>query len=82
MPLIPAFRGLMEVDLCEFKDTLGYMRLNLSKRETELTQRWSQHLGSHNFDPSPREVETGVIWLDGERNVRQKTRVQMQYEVL
>ena len=55
------------MDLCEFKATLGYMRLNLSKRDTELTERHSQYLGSYSFNPSNREVETGVIWLGGER---------------
>lgn len=35
-----------------------------------MTQRWSQHLGSHGFNLSTREVETRVIWLDRERNIR------------
>ena len=29
-------------------------------------------MGSHAFNPSTREVETGVIWLGGERNIRWK----------
>ena len=29
-------------------------------------------MGSHAFDPSTREVETGVIWLGRERNIRQE----------
>ena len=55
------------MDLYEFKVSLG---LNLSKRETEPTQRWFQHLGSHAFHPSLREVETGVICLGRKRNIR------------
>ena len=42
------------MDFCEFKASLVYMRLNLSEREAELTQRWS-------FNSSTREVKTGVI---------------------
>ena len=42
-----------QMDLCEFKSTLDYMRLNLSKEKQS----------SHKDDPSTREVETGVIWL-------------------
>ena len=29
-------------------------------------------MGSHRFNSSTREVETGVIWLGGERNLRLK----------
>ena len=29
-------------------------------------------MGSHAFNPSTREVETGVIWLGRERNIRQE----------
>ena len=36
------------MDICEFKSTLGYMRLNLSKRETE----------SYAFNPNTSDVET------------------------
>ena len=46
-----------QVDFCEFKATLGYTRLTLSKRETA-------HLCKG--DPSTREVETGVTCLGGE----------------
>ena len=31
-PLIPALRRQRQMDLCEFKTTLGYTRLNQSKR--------------------------------------------------
>ena len=27
-------------------------------------------MGSHTFNPSTRGVETGVIWLGGDRNIR------------
>ena len=30
---------------------------------------------THNFNPSSREVETGIIWLGRERKIRQKTEV-------
>ena len=29
-------------------------------------------MGSHAFNPSIRELEAGVIWLGGERNIRQE----------
>ena len=29
-------------------------------------------MGSHAFNPSTREVETGVTWLGRERNIRQE----------
>ena len=29
-------------------------------------------MGSHTFNPSTREVETGVIWLGGVKNIRLK----------
>lgn len=54
------------------------MRFNLFKRERELTQMWSQHLGSHSFNP--REVETGVTWL-GEENINwDETKAQRSLE--
>ena len=55
----PRIQEAEEMDLCELKATLGYMRLNLSKRETEFTQKCSQHLRSHTFNPSTRDVEIG-----------------------
>ena len=54
------------MDLCEFKAILDYMRLNLSKSETELTYDPST------LNPNIREVETEVIWLGGGRNIRQE----------
>ena len=36
--------------------------MNLSKRETKLTQR-----RSYVFNPSSREVETGIVWLGREK---------------
>ena len=38
-PLIPGQRKREADDLCEFKAILDFTRLNLSKRETKLTQR-------------------------------------------
>lgn len=35
-PLIPGLRRQRQKDLCEFKATQGYMKMNQSKRETEL----------------------------------------------
>ena len=29
-------------------------------------------MGSHTFNPSSGEVETDVMWLGGERNIRQE----------
>ena len=63
------------LEVCEFKATLGYTRLNQSRRETELTLRGSQHWGSHAFNafnPDTREVEAGGMWLGRERNIKGK----------
>lgn len=57
-PLIPVLGRQRQTDLCEFKASLGYTRLNQSKRETKLTPlilalgRWRQE----------------VIWLGREGN--------------
>ena len=52
------------------------MTFNLSKRETELGDGGSDlnpsTWKSQAFNPSAREVETGVIWLGGERNNREE----------
>ena len=38
-------------------------------------------MGSHTFNPSTRKMETGVIWLDRERNIKwEETGAQMQSE--
>ena len=34
-PLIPALGRQRKMDLCEFKATLGYLKLNQTKRETD-----------------------------------------------
>ena len=47
-------------------------RLNLSKRGAVFKQRWSQNLGSYSFNPRIRKVETGAVWLGGERRIRGK----------
>ena len=57
------------------------MKLIQSKRETELTQRRSQHLGSHAFRPNTRKVETGVIWLSRKRNIRWEETEPVQSEM-
>lgn len=51
-----------QIGLSEFKFSLGYIRFNLSKRKTE---------GSHAFNTNTVEVETEVIWLSGERNIKE-----------
>ena len=49
-----------QIDLCEFKFSLGYIRFNLSKREIE---------GSY---ANTVEVETEVILLSRERDIKGK----------
>lgn len=34
----------------------------------------------HVFNPIAKEVGTGVIWLGGERDIRQEERREMQFE--
>ena len=73
----PSTRETEADDLCEFKATLVHMRLNLSKREI-VYLKVIPGLGSHAFNFSTKEVETGVLWLGGGRNIRQEeTGVQM-----
>ena len=55
------------MDLCECKASLGYMKLNQSKRERELTPLFLA-LESYSFNPNTREVETGremAGWIEG-----------------
>lgn len=51
-PLIPGVRQQRQRALFEFKATLGYKRLNQSRREIGLKQRWSRHLGSMPLIPA------------------------------
>ena len=53
-----------QLDLCDFKASLGYNRLIRSKRETETDG------GVSNHDSSAWVVETGIILLGGEGNIR------------
>ena len=56
--------------------------MNLSKKRNRTHAKVSQPLQFHAFNPSTREVETGVIWLGRERCIRWKeTGVREQSEV-
>ena len=57
---------------------LRHMKLIQSKRKRTYTKVISQHLRSHVFNPSTREVETGVIWLGRERNIKGKRQELME----
>lgn len=43
---------------------------NPALKRSEVHTRVIQHLGSQAFKPSTREVETGGLWLGGERIIR------------
>ena len=61
---------------------MGYLRFNLSKREAVNT-KVGELLGSNTFISSTREVETELMWLGGERNIRwEETRAHLQSEDL
>ena len=49
---------------------LYWATLTQFKRETEITQRGSQQLGSHTFKLSTTELEIGVMWLGRESYIR------------
>ena len=51
-----------------------------SKRETEFTQRQSQNLDSHAFNPSTMGMKSEVVWLGAERNKGGGERSSLQSE--
>ena len=52
--------------------TLDYTRLNLSKKRNKTHKDAPKMVKSHTFNPSTREVEIGVMWLDGQKYRRQE----------
>ena len=62
------------MDLCEFRTTLGYTRWIQKRIQVVVAHIFNPSVWvSHNFNPSTREVETGVIWLGRERTIKGKT---------
>ena len=66
-------RRQRQKDLCEFKVTPGYTRLIQKQIRVVVAHTFNPSVWeSRTLNPSTREVETGTIWLGGERNIRGK----------